>query len=252
MSATSAARAAFEGPWLIAVVGGLALISVAAFGVVAFTRLEKLSSPPKQVGGREPTSPPRISDPRAMVALSPFGAPTLTDASSGELTLKAIFQGSRTTAVALVALRDGPAQSYHAGDQIGGARLASIAVDHLLLDTGASLVRLDFPKAEPNAGSDSPSSSPNAPPLTRATTTPVPPAISGPAESGQGYNVGPAPGTPFQRAGVRAGDVITSVNGLPVGDMERDLFDAVASGKARVEVQRDGHSLLLPAEGAPQ
>ena len=49
-------------------------------------------------------------------------------------------------------------------------------------------------------------------------------------------------------AGLRAGDVITSVNGQAVGDVDRDrqLFDeVVASGQARLEVLRDGGVLVL-------
>jgi general secretion pathway protein C len=49
-------------------------------------------------------------------------------------------------------------------------------------------------------------------------------------------------------AGFRAGDVITRVNGQKVGDIsvdQRYFDDVVLSGRARVEVLRDGQSIIL-------
>ena len=49
-------------------------------------------------------------------------------------------------------------------------------------------------------------------------------------------------------AGLAPGDVVEKVNGVQVGDAERDrrLFDeAVVSGRARVEVVRDGRRIIL-------
>jgi C-terminal processing protease CtpA/Prc len=62
-----------------------------------------------------------------------------------------------------------------------------------------------------------------------------------------GFTLGAAPWPEMQRAGIRPGDTIATVNGLPVGDMERDVVDAIASGKARVEVVRDGRQVVLSA-----
>lgn len=63
-----------------------------------------------------------------------------------------------------------------------------------------------------------------------------------------GYRIAEQHDSGVDQAGLQAGDVITSVNGQAVGDMDRDrqLFDeVVASGQARIEVQRDGRTLVL-------
>lgn len=63
-----------------------------------------------------------------------------------------------------------------------------------------------------------------------------------------GYRIKDAPDIGVTMAGLRPGDVITRLNGTEVGDIDRDrkLYDDVAaSGIARLEVMRDGKSLLL-------
>lgn len=63
-----------------------------------------------------------------------------------------------------------------------------------------------------------------------------------------GYRIAEEHDSGVGLAGLRAGDVVTSVNGQVVGDVERDreLFDDVAaSGLARIEVQRDGSTVVM-------
>lgn len=63
-----------------------------------------------------------------------------------------------------------------------------------------------------------------------------------------GYRIAEEHDSGVGLAGLRAGDVVTSVNGQVVGDVERDreLFDDVAaSGLARIEVQRDGGTVVM-------
>lgn len=63
-----------------------------------------------------------------------------------------------------------------------------------------------------------------------------------------GYRVKPDPNIGVTLAGLRPGDVITSLNGQSIGDLDKDrrLYDDVAAaGIARLEVLRDGQSLLL-------
>jgi general secretion pathway protein C len=49
-------------------------------------------------------------------------------------------------------------------------------------------------------------------------------------------------------AGIRTGDLVRTVNGQPVGNVDRDrrLFDAVAAtGLARLEIERDGETIVM-------
>jgi len=63
-----------------------------------------------------------------------------------------------------------------------------------------------------------------------------------------GYMVADEHDVGVNRAGLRAGDLVKSVNGQSVGDVDkdRDLYDAVAeSGLARIEVERDGQTIVM-------
>lgn len=63
-----------------------------------------------------------------------------------------------------------------------------------------------------------------------------------------GYRIKNDPDIGVTLAGLRPGDVVTRLNGQPVGDLssDRELYDQVAaSGIARLEVERDGQALLL-------
>lgn len=63
-----------------------------------------------------------------------------------------------------------------------------------------------------------------------------------------GYRLDDSMMPDLKRAGLQPGDVVVRVNGNKVGDVERDkdLFDAVvASGRARVEVMRDGDLIVM-------
>lgn len=63
-----------------------------------------------------------------------------------------------------------------------------------------------------------------------------------------GYRISDAASPGVRQAGFRPGDLVTSVNGRKVGDVPSDqqYFDEVAAaGKARVEVQRDGQTIVM-------
>jgi general secretion pathway protein C len=70
----------------------------------------------------------------------------------------------------------------------------------------------------------------------------------GVAPSAQGYVVSADSPPQILRAGLKAGDIIRSLNGQTLGDPTRDrqVFEnAVGAGRARVEVLRDGRSMTL-------
>lgn len=64
----------------------------------------------------------------------------------------------------------------------------------------------------------------------------------------QGYRIREDAPAMVRRAGLRPGDIVMRVNGETVGDVESDrgLYDRVAaSGRARVEILRDGRTVTL-------
>ena len=63
-----------------------------------------------------------------------------------------------------------------------------------------------------------------------------------------GYMIADEHDVGVNRAGLKAGDVVRTVNGQVVGDVDkdRDLYDVVAeSGVARIEVERDGETIVM-------
>lgn len=66
-----------------------------------------------------------------------------------------------------------------------------------------------------------------------------------------GYRIGDVSASPYLRqTGLQAGDVILSVNGRAVGDIQQDqleLENIMAQGSARIEVQRGGRKFFITA-----
>lgn len=63
-----------------------------------------------------------------------------------------------------------------------------------------------------------------------------------------GYRIAEKHDSGVNRAGLRAGDIVSTLNGQPVGDIDSDraLYDQVAeSGIARIEVERDGRTIVM-------
>jgi general secretion pathway protein C len=67
----------------------------------------------------------------------------------------------------------------------------------------------------------------------------------------QGYRLDSLAGSPYlAQTGLQAGDVVLSVNGRPVGDVQRDQLEIdniVAQGSARLEVQRGTRRFFVTA-----
>jgi len=64
----------------------------------------------------------------------------------------------------------------------------------------------------------------------------------------KGYTIAEKHDVGVNRAGLRAGDIVTSVNGQSVGNVDKDraLYGVIAdSGLARIEVERDGRTIVM-------
>ncbi len=92
------------------------------------------------------------TDVSAMIRLAPFGRsePGAAAATRLPLTLRGVVQARPAEAsTAWIESEDGKVVSYAVGGAIpGGATLNSVAADHVILDVGGNLERLDFPKPE--------------------------------------------------------------------------------------------------------
>jgi general secretion pathway protein C len=214
-------------------------------------------------------------------------APVAPDIPISETTLDLVLHGvvvqaDPTASMAFIG-HEGMSQGYRPDDMIADrARLVEVASDHVVLEVEGELQTLSFPEpgnAAPSAETGAATSGPDrlrelvaaqtqggeasapqdeGPQTTqdhiqlwrdriRANPQEVLDAI-GLIPTENGYRIAEQHDSGVGLAGLRAGDVVTSVNGQAVGDVEQDrtLFDSVAaSGLARVEVQRDGRTIVM-------
>ncbi len=232
----------------------------------------------------KPVTPVRIGTVAAPVdltpvrALAPFGtvrqADKMTIAAAGAdlgLVLRGIvLSNPEIRSRATLSQGDGPAQSYMAGDTIRqDVVLDSVAIDHVMIRAGGRLLRLGFPDATDGAMDASAAiragqaaAANDVPDTAKDDTQAVidfyrRQVASNPALVLEGLGVRPGDGgyvirqqaaSPVLRAGLQPGDVIVSVNGQAVGNVQTDqarFEEVIASGRARVEVRRGDRIIVL-------
>lgn len=206
-------------------------------------------------------------------ALAPFGIAAAAEgplqATSSNLVLRGVIlarPASKSTA--LVADAGGPAIPVSIGEALpGGAILDSVGNDHVVLLLAGRKEILSFPVSQSSAGvaairagipsafTDKSAVSAGSPQETidayRRKIADNPKSVLDEfsvAATPEGYKVSDLIAPGVRRAGLQPGDLIVRVNGVAVGDVEKDrrLFDDVAaSGRARVEVLRAGQLLIL-------
>lgn len=204
--------------------------------------------------------------------------------TSSDLVLRGVAISSDPTLSAAFIARDGATERYAAGDSIGeDITLTGIEPGLVRLDVEGRAEILPFPNTVlPEQDDPAASEEETAPsPLDRlraaiVAAVPRPESSSEPPETtqdyielwrdrirrnpgefldsiglvpgGDGYTVAETHDSGFALVGLKAGDVVRTVNGQPVGDIEEDrrFYDEiVASGLARVEVERGGETMTM-------
>lgn len=238
------------------------------------------------LGGAAAT-PGADADVARIVSLAPFGGAAASvgglPASTLGLVLKGIVSAYPPSAsTALIAVGEGPATLYGVGQTpVGDAVIESIEVDHVVLTSGGTRQRLDFPMpvvadpaaaaapAAPGAGITIAPAVPAAPPPPPAASAPASGAAPAAQSSGgaapaanvaaaaagagvtataSGYRIGPNPSAEIRRFGLQPGDVIETLNGEAVGNagLDASLIErARAAGQARVVILREGRRLTV-------
>ena len=193
------------------------------------------------------------------------------------LTLQGVFVTEPSSdSAAIIARKGNPGRLYAIGDELpGNATLRAVQAEQVILLRAGQHETLTFPEGEsfrrvpvppPNANADaSPSPAPSADRNTEQERPPESPEelveryrerlndnpeqvleelAMAPISRGEaaGYRVGNLASLPYlSQTGLLAGDLILSVNGRPVGDVQNDrstLNNLLASGSVRIEVQR--------------
>ena len=166
--------------------------------------------------------------------------------------------------VAIISDAGGPAKVYAVGERISGAVLHSVYLDHVILDRGGALETLLLPRQLPPAShgiAAVPVRRPGADPRTvaavdniRRMVTQDPsildqvmrtvPSYDNAAGKLRGFRAYPGRNRAiFNKLGLKAGDLVTAINGTPLDDPQRsqDVFNTIqTSDHVTVTVERGG------------
>lgn len=237
---------------------------------------------PKVLNARQPSA---ATDLEAILQANLFGkAPTEAEQAAASkptvetrlpLNLLGVFVAEEAEVSAAIIAEKGKAgRLYEVGAKVpGNATLSAVQADHVVLLRAGSRETLKFPKMKAFER--------------RQVVAPPPTAASAPPPSGAqdfvaayrerlaerpeqveqlldelkveattgGYRVGDLSTLPYlSRTGLAAGDLILSINGLAVGDLNADqlaLQDLLAAGEVRIEVQRGERRFFLSASLNP-
>lgn len=219
---------------------------------------------------------------------APADAPSVPERTSLDVALRGVLVDPDPTQSRAFLVLDGKTSVFRLGDPVSTAELVAINTDTVTLNFRDALMIVGFdgmegqdpqdPTSDPISGDTDTRDDPfarlaaaivpgqgsidlrDAPPpettedyiaLWRDRITQNPQAAMdrvGIELVEQGYRVMEDPNIGVTLAGLRAGDVVTRLNGQALGDPDSDrvLYDEVAaSGIARLEVVRDGKALLL-------
>lgn len=193
-----------------------------------------------------PSPPPAPQPAAATVAAQPTTAPNV---SAEGLRLHGVMGAGAVIADA------GGGQRFVAigRDLRPGLTLERVGIDHVLLRSGVALIRLDF--IGPAAAGPAAVTAPSADAAIRDETLRYRLGLAPRQQNGQvtGHVVRPGAGIPaLDRAGIRPGDVILSVNGSRF-DQERLLelaWTLANSDSVAFEIERAGRRISLAGTGS--
>jgi general secretion pathway protein C len=158
----------------------------------------------------------------------------------------------------------GPAKVYSVGNNIGGATLYSVYMDHVILDRGGTLETLKLPRlvlggrpvvARRQGGAD-PTTAANLENVRRLVQEDpnilnevmrAVPSYDNKAGKLRGFRVYPGRNrSAFNGLGLRPGDLVTAINGTPLDDPQRgqEIFNTIQSAaSASVTIERGGQTI---------
>jgi len=262
------------------------LLLMAALAAQAARLIWVLVTPVGPLGDWRPATPVVAGVPAdALASFNPFfrlepeanGPATVT---SLQLTLFGTrIDEAQGGGSAIVAGPDGQQRSVAVGEEVApGVRLKAVAFDHVTLERGGADEDLFIDQSKtvqpigPSAGPPIRVPPGAAPPLPTSPGAPPAPSTSGGASVGQlrqeigfipridggrvsGLVVRPqGSGALFRQAGLRDGDIVTSIAGRPVSgadDLDRVATDFRGGGNIPIVVERGGQTLPLAITVAP-
>jgi general secretion pathway protein C len=261
-----------NGPWLVSLVLGaliaveLALLTQTFWGAgpVKSVQLPPQRAPlrPNQAGG---------VDVQAIIAAHPFGIaprPTQDESSAPQSSANLVLAGTIATqdpkhGIAIIS-DGGPSKVYSVGDNIGGAALHSVYLDHVILDRGGALETLTLPRLLLAGGAPAARRQIGADPNTAVNLENVRRMVQqdpgllnevmrtvasydNKAGKLRGFRVYPGRNrSAFNGLGLRPGDLVTAINGTTLDDPQhgQEIFNTIqSSANATVTIERGGQTI---------
>ena len=260
-----------NGPKLVSLVlAALILLQLLQLG---YSLLAKpLKSPQPVVAASAPRPQHSGVDIQTVVAAHLFGVavadPALQDpehapqSSANLLLAGTIATQDPKRGVAIISDAGSPAKVYSVGERIGGASLHSVYLDHVILDRGGALETLLMPRQiPPSSRAAAALRHPAADPRTAAAVDNIRrmvqqdpgildqvmrtvPSYDNAAGKLRGFRAYPGRNRAiFSKLGLKAGDLVTAVNGTPLDDPQRsqDVFNTIqTSDHVTVTIERSG------------
>ena len=265
------ARLQGNGPRLVSMV--LAVLIAVELARIAISLLSggPVKSPQPVLSSAAPRSPHAGIDVPSVVSAHLFGVaavdPGAQDpANAPQSTANLVLAGTIATqdpkrGVAIIS-DGGASKVYAVGDRIGGASLHSVYLDHVILDRGGALETLLLPRQlPPSSRAAATVRRPGADPRTAAAVDNIrrmvqqDPSIldqvmrtvasyDNAAGKLRGFRAYPGRNRAiFSKLGLKAGDLVTAINGTPLDDPQRsqDVFNTIqTSDHVTVTIERSG------------
>jgi general secretion pathway protein C len=259
-----------NGPKFVSFVfGALILLQLL---LMAYPYISKPVKSPQPV--LAPAMPPSTQrsgvDIQTVVSAHLFGVPPAVTQDEGNAPQSAanlLLTGTIATqdpkhGVAIISEGGAPSKLYSVSERIGGASLHSVYLDHVILDRGGALETLLLPRQLPPSGRPAVARrSPGGDPRTVAAVDNIRKMVQqdpnildqvmrtvasydNAAGKLRGFRAYPGRNRAiFSKLGLKAGDLVTAINGTPLDDPQRsqDVFNTIqTSDHVTVTVERGG------------
>jgi general secretion pathway protein C len=262
-----------NGPWLVSLALAALIAVDAARIAVGFLGGGPVESVLPEIPSAAPLARHTGVDVASIVNSHLFGSavpdPQSEDAAR-ESTANLVLAGTIATqdpkhGLAIIA-DGGPAKVYSVGNNVGGASLYSVYLDHVILDRGGTLETLKLPRlllggggrpvvARRSIGGD-PNTAANLENVRRLVQEDpnilnevmrAVPSFDNRAGKLRGFRVYPGRNrSAFNGLGLRPGDLVTAINGTPLDDPQRgqEIFNTIqSSANASVTIERGGQTI---------
>src|SRR5580698_7022307 len=250
------------------------------FGALILLQLLQIGYPyiSKPVKSPQPVLAPVIppvkhsgADIQTVVSAHLFGVPpaaTQDEGNAPQSSANLLLAGTIATqdpkhGVAIISDGGAPSKVYSVGERIGGASLHSVYLDHVILDRGGALETLLLPRQLPPSGRGPAVArrTPGGDPRTVAAVDNIRKMVQqdpnildqvmrtvasydNAAGKLRGFRAYPGRNRAiFSKLGLKAGDLVTAINGTPLDDPQRsqDVFNTIqTSDHVTVTIERGG------------